>query len=156
LENLINRSRYYVRLAILALCVPLMSTADVGSDILTACKTLGGSYEQSIKGCDPECLTTFTCIFEDGAGRICDMKGRCTAISAANSSAGTGSESQAIGSEPAHQDSSAFSKSSSCEQCQETRTLYCKQVCPTWPVGKKQRCRKDCLKKHCGEWCPDL
>jgi hypothetical protein len=38
LENLINRSQYYVRLAMLAFGVPLMSTADVGLDILTACK----------------------------------------------------------------------------------------------------------------------
>ena len=156
LENLINRSRYYMQFAIIALCVPLISTADVSSDILTACKALGGSYEQSIKGCDPECITTYTCIFEDGTGRVCDAKGRCTTISEANSKKETRTESEETVSEAGHQDTSVSPKISSCEQCQETRTLYCKQVCPTWPVGKKQRCRKDCLKKHCGEFCPDL
>ena len=156
MENLINRRRYDVLLAMLALCVPLMSTADVGSDILTACKTLGGSYEQSIKGCDPDCITTYTCKFEDSTGRICDEKGRCASISAVNSLEVTGSQAENGGSESERQETNVSPSISSCEQCQEKRTLYCKQVCPTWPVGKKQRCRKDCLKKHCGEFCPDL
>ena len=45
-----------------------------------ACKTFGGSYEESKKGCDPDCVITYACRFADGTGRVCDDKGKCSPL----------------------------------------------------------------------------
>ena len=138
---------YGLIVASLVLIPLLESKAEIELNILSACKILGGQYEKVSKGCDPDCVTSYICRFDDGTARYCDHEGACSSLSNSTAPPNTTEETEIS------QHDEASQHSTSCDDCKDTKELYCKQICPTWPPGKKQRCRQDCLKKHCGEFC---
>ena len=60
--------------------ITFSAQAEVGKDVLRACKILGGTYEETKTGCDPDCIEAYRCVFDQGAGRECDAKGECKSL----------------------------------------------------------------------------
>ena len=57
--------------------ITFSARAEVGEEVLKACKVLGGTYEETKTGCDPECIAKYRCVFDQEIGRECDAKGEC-------------------------------------------------------------------------------
>ena len=126
----------------------LLAPAAVAEEnpFYTACETLGGTYEERRTGCDPDCVTTYICRFDDGTGRTCDEEGSCGPLDGATESSSTSSAAPTSSSS----ESASGSEAASYEDCVSDARDACQDECGGMSRREALDCLRSCTEDACG------
>jgi len=112
-----------------------------GGDFQEACKTFKGSYEERRAGCDPDCVITQICLFEDGSGRLCDAEGKCGTLKPGKTDDASGSSTV-----------SGSGEYTNHKECVQAERSSCQDRCSEEGGVEAKSCLRSCLDEICVDY----
>lgn len=118
-----------------------------GNPYYEACKTFGGEYEERRVGCDPDCVITYICEFEDGSGRMCGEEGNCAPLG--DDISASSDESAAASDDDSAASSGQYADRGECLQAERSA---CQDQCSGKSRTEMASCLGACLDDACGDY----